>query len=166
MRRRHRGPTVICTPPSTRRLSAIPVDPTEHAVQFAREWADRLERYVEERIHELNVQHQIGHVDSVHAIPGRVFFPHDTAGGSVIGPRIGVKSGVLNPDLLRNIYGPAAAQSWARCRLRDRINAVIAREQQEGLGFSHEETPRRSAATPLAITEGARRIPRAMERKR
>jgi hypothetical protein len=161
---------MIGTPPSARGTAAIPTNPAYHAVQFAHVWADRLEVYVEGRMHSLDIPElQIGHGDSDHGIRWRVFFPHGTTGGSVIGQRIGVNSGVLNPDLLLKPYGPRAAKVWAKSRLRDRIDAVIAHEQQEGLGLSHEETVILAVNTPLAITEGARRILRAIavtERKR
>jgi hypothetical protein len=156
-------PGMIGSPPSARRMAAIPTNPTDHAVQFAREWADRLELYVEGRMHALDIpERQIGHGDPDYGIPWRVFFPHGTTGGSVIGQRIGVNSGVLNPDLLINPYGPKAAEVWAKSRLRDRIDAVVAHEQQEGLGLSHEEAVRGAADTLLAITDGARRILRAI----
>jgi hypothetical protein len=115
------------------------------------------------RMHSLDIpERQIGHGDPDRGIPWRVFFPHATTGGSVIGERIGVNSGVLNPDALIKPYGPKAARVWAKSRLRDRIDAVIAHEQQEGLGLSHEEAVERAADTPLAITEGARKILRAI----
>jgi hypothetical protein len=63
-------------------------------------------------------------------------------------------------------YGRETASIWAEARLRNRIDAVIVHEQLEGLGYSHQETLTRAAATPLAITASARRILRAMERKR
>jgi len=156
-------PGMIGTPPSARESAAIPTNTVEHAVQFAHRWADRLEVYVEGRMHALDIpERQIGHGDSDHGVPWRVFFPHATTGGSVVGQRIGVNSGVLNPDPLMKPYGPTVAKVWAECRLRDRIDAVIAHEQQEGLGLSHEETLSRAASTPLAITAGARKILRAM----
>jgi len=156
-------PGMIGTPPSARGMAAIPTNTADHAVQFAHRWADRLEFYVEGRMHSLGIpERQIGHGDPDHGIRWRVFFPYATTGGSVIGQRIGVNSGVLNPDLLAKPYGPRAATVWAKSRLRDRIDAVIAHEQQEGLGLSHDETVRRAADTPLPITQGARRILRAI----
>ena len=56
---------------------------------------------------------------------------------------------------------------WGKARLRDRCDAVIAHEYHEGQGVSHSEAERRAADTELRITDGARRILRAMaERER
>ncbi len=163
--RRKPVPAMIGEPPSARGVAAIPRNSADHAVQFALEWADRLEVYVEGRMHALDIpENQIGHGDPDRGIPWRVFFPYATTGGSVMGHRIGVNSGVLNPELLTKPYGPKAAMVWAKSRLRDRIDAVIAHELQEALGLSHAETVRRAADTGLAITEGARGILRTIAR--
>jgi hypothetical protein len=156
------SPGVIGTP-SARMTATAATNPSIHAVQFVHEWSDRLEQYVEGRMHTLQIpEHPIGHGDPDDNIPWRVFFPHGTTGRSVIGEGIGVDSGVLNSDLLIKPYGLKVAKVWAESRLRDRIDAVIAHEQQEGLGLFHVEAVRRAVETPLAITEGARRILRAM----
>jgi hypothetical protein len=161
---------MIGPPPSARKLPAIPADPAEHAVQFGTEYADRLEHYIEGRMHALDIpEHQFGYSDQAHGSPWRVFFPHGGSGGGVVGDRIGVDSGVLNPELLAKPYGPEASTVWARSRLRDRIDAIIAHEYAEAVGVSHEEAVSLALDTPLAIRERARRILRAMaeaERKR
>jgi len=112
-------PGMIGTPPSARGIAAIPTNPAAHAVQFAQKWADRLEHYVEGRMHALEIpESQIGHADPDHGVLWRVFSPHATTGGSVIGQKIGVNIGVLSPDLLTKPYGPKAAKVWAKTRLR------------------------------------------------
>jgi hypothetical protein len=66
-------------------------------------------------------------------------------------------------------YGAETAKVWAKSRLRDRIDAIIAHELAEAAGGSHRDAIIRAADTPLAVSEGARRILRAMsqaERKR
>ena len=48
--------------------------------------------------------------------------------------RLYVDSGVLNPDLNAQVNGPEATKVWARSRLRDRIDSVIAHEHLEAQG--------------------------------
>jgi len=163
-------PVMIGTPPSARKRLVIPADPAEHASQFAIEYADFLERYVEGRMHALDIpDDRIGFSDRLHGVPWRVFFPHETTGGGFMGVRIGVDSGVFNPELLAKPYGPEASDLWAKSRLRDRIDAIIAHELEEAAGLSHRSAIKRAENTPLAVTEGTRRILRAMaeaERKK
>jgi hypothetical protein len=54
-------PAMIGTPPSARQ---IPADPLVHAREFANDYADELENYVEGRMHALGVsEQQIGMAD-------------------------------------------------------------------------------------------------------
>jgi len=76
--------------------------------------------------------------------------------------RINLNSGILNPELLSPELGPKVATLWGKCRLQDRIDAVIAHEHHESLGLSHPETVAQAPDTPLPISEGARRILRAI----
>ena len=69
--------------------------------------------------------------------------------------------GVFDPELLAKPYGPEASDLWAKARLRDRIDAIIAHELEEAAGLSHRSAIERAENTPLAVTEGARRILRA-----
>ena len=45
-------------------------------------------------------------------------------GGTVIGDKIAVDSGVFNPDLLTTNYGKEIGEQWEKHRLRDRLDAV------------------------------------------
>ena len=83
-------------------------------------------------------------------------------GGSVIGEKIAVNSGVLNPELLTERYGLEAGETWAKSRLRDRIDAVIAHEVAESQTGTHEGAEALAAVTELPVSEGTRRILRAM----
>jgi hypothetical protein len=83
-------------------------------------------------------------------------------GGNVIGERIVVNSGVFNPELLTERYGPDVGEIWAKSRLRDRIDAVIAHEVAEAKTGTHEGAEALVAETDLPVSEGARRILRAM----
>jgi len=112
-----RNPAMIGTPPSARQ---IPGHPALHARQFANDYADRLENYVEGRMHALDLaEEQIGFRDRSRGLPWAVFYPNGMTGGSVIGERIAVNSGVLNPELLTERFGPEVGTTWAKSRLRD-----------------------------------------------
>jgi hypothetical protein len=157
-----RKPAMIGTPPSARR---IPADIRQHARQTAYEYADRLENYVEGRMHALGIpEHQIGHADKSRGLPWAVFHPQGIRGGTVIGYRIVVDSGVLNLELLEERYGPEVGEVWAKSRLRDRIDAVIAHEEAESRTGSHAGAEALAAETRLPVSEGTRRILRAMAR--
>jgi len=63
-------PGMIGVPPSARRVPAIPIDPVEHAKQFAHEWEDVAETYVQKRMREMGIpEHQIGAIE--YALGGR-----------------------------------------------------------------------------------------------
>jgi hypothetical protein len=76
----------------------------------------------------------------------------------------------LNPNLLAQRFGPEMAGVWERSRLRDRMDAVIVHEDIEGLQVAegqrfdaaHAAAVDQAPETPRPITEGARRILRAM----
>ena len=107
--RRFRKPAMIGTPPSARR---IPEDPLIHARQYAHEYADRLEHFVEGRMHAFDLpDRQIGFADKSRGLPWAVFHPNAATGGNVVGERIVVNSGVLNPELLTERY---TGQRWGR----------------------------------------------------
>jgi hypothetical protein len=151
---------MIGTPPSKQQM---PEDPMLHARKFANEYADKLENYVEGRMHALNVPEKyMGLPDLARGLPWAVFHPNGMTGGSVIGEKIAVNSGVLNPELLTERYGLEVGQIWAKSRLRDRIDAVIAHEVAEAKTGSHEGAEALAAETDLPVSEGTRRILRAM----
>ena len=55
--------------------------------------------------------------------------------------------------LMARRYGRRIGGKWAKDRLRDRLDQVIAHEYAEAAGISHEEAVQRAAETPLAIRE-------------
>ena len=142
-----------------------PADPAEHAVHFANRWVDRVENFVEGRMHVLDIpEHQVGSSDHKHGVAWRTFFPHEGNGGSVgTGGRINVDSGVLNPELLTKDYGEKAGRVWAKSRLRDKVDAVIIHEFSEAEAGTHEAALAAGLRTERPISDGARRILRAME---
>ncbi len=151
---------MIGTPPSRRQ---IPESPLIHAKQFANEYVDRLEHDVEGRMHNFNLlDDQIGFADRTRGIPWAVFHPNSSTGGNILGRRVVVNSGIFNPELLTERYGPEVGKIWAKSRLRDRIDAVIAHEVAESITGTHEGAEALAAETELPVSDGARRILRAM----
>ena len=156
-------PAMIGIPPSAQN---VPADPLAHAREFANEYADNLENYVEGRMHSLGVpEERIGMPDQSRSMPWTVFHPNGTRGGAVLGEKIAVDSGVLNPGLLTERYGPDVGMTWAKARLRDRIDAVIAHEVAEGQAGTHEGAEALAAVTELRISDGARKILRSITRR-
>ena len=82
------------------------------------------------------------------------------SGGHITGG-LTVNSGVLNPDLLK---GRKGGRVWAKARLRDRIDAVIAHEWEESKTTDHVAALMAAPKTELPISDGARRILKAMAR--
>ena len=159
-----RPPAMIGLPPSARGLTGRPTEPALHASAVAREWEDVAESYVRKRMRELGIaERRIGAPDYDRGGERRAFLPDDAKGGTNdFAGRIYVDSGVLNPQLNSEALCPEASTLWARSRLRDRIDAVIAHEYEESGGISHDQVVERVAETALPIGESARRILRSI----
>jgi hypothetical protein len=138
-----------------------PLDPAEHAKQFASTWADKLEEYCALRMAEIGVpQDMTGEPDFDGDGRWLVFNPYrGNGGGNTVG--IIVDSGVLNPDLLK---GKKGGRLWPHARLRDRIDVVIAHEHEELRRGSHAAAIKAAPNTELRISAQARRMSRAMAR--
>jgi hypothetical protein len=141
-----------------------PPDPADHAQDFARRWADRLDQDCAVRMEELGIpEDRIGSSDHDHGIPWCAFNPYERdAGGLSTGGRINVDSGVLNPDWHAGVIGPSASALWARSRLRDRIDAAIAHEDMEHRAGSHEAAVELIPETDLPVGSRVRALLRAI----
>jgi hypothetical protein len=118
---------------------------------------------VEGRMHALDIaEDPIGLPDASRGLSWATFHPNGTTGGSVVGENIAVNLGVFNPELLTERYGGEIGTTWAKSRLRDRIDAVIAHEVAEGQAGTHEGAEALAVETTLSVSEGTRRILRAM----
>ena len=138
-----------------------PTDSADHAQDFAHRWTDRLDQYCVIRMNELGIP------DDKNGAPdyegdGRwlAFQPRDRSGGNITSGVV-VNSGCLNPKLLK---GKKGGRIWPKARLRDRTDAIIAHEYEEDRCATHEAALKAAPKTELPITEGARRICRAMAR--
>src|SRR3954469_16429293 len=148
----------------------VPADPAEHAVQFALEWRDELDRYSAVRMEGLGIPtERIGSSDHMHGIAWCAFNPYEGHGGGVgPGGRINLDSGALNPDLWAGL-GRQADAAWREASLRSRMDCIIAHEYEEGNGYPHDEAVDRAPETELPIGHEARELARKIrdgERKR
>ena len=138
-----------------------PPDPADHAAEFSHDWADRLDEYCAVRMQELGIpEHLLGADDLRKDMRWCAFDAEGREGGNISGG-ITVNSGVLNPELLK---GEKGGRIWARARLRDRIDAVVAHEFEESKATDHVAALKAAAKTELPVTDGARKILRAMAR--
>lgn len=138
-----------------------PPDPADHAEDFAHRWADRLDEYCAVRMEKLGIpEHLIGAPDFDGDGRWRAFISHDRVGGRIT-TGITVNSGCLNPELLKGLRGSRVS---AEATLRDRIDAIIAHEYEEDRLGTHQAALRHGTKTALPITDGARRILKAMRR--
>jgi hypothetical protein len=154
-------PGMIGLPPSARGLTGRPADIADHASQVAREWRDVGQSYAERRMNELGIpKAKIGADDPRAGKGWRVFDPDEMTGGS-ISTGIVIDSGVLNPDLLK---GKKGGRIWPKATVRDRIDAIIAHEWAEDQTLDHGEALKAAANTELPVSEGAKRILKAMAR--
>jgi len=150
--------------PSARGMTGRSPDIAEHASQVAQEWEDVAEAYVQKTMHELGIaEHRIGAPDHERGGIKRAFLGEEMKGGTNDqAGRIYVDSGILNPRLNAAVIGTAAAEVWAKSRIRDRAEAVIAHEESESRGIPHDEVVQLAPDTDLPVGENARRILRAM----
>ena len=137
-----------------------PIDPAEHARDFAYRYESDLDCCAAQRMTELGIpKHLVGASDFDGDGRWMAFIARERQGGNIT-TGITVNSGVLNPALVKG----NGSWLWARARLRDRLDAIIAHEFEEDRTGSHEGALRAAPKTELPITEGARRILRAMAR--
>jgi hypothetical protein len=153
-----RRPAMIGMPPSRR---PVWYDPAAHARDFAERYAKPLNYHVENRMRELGIDPlKIGVSDRENGIRHAAFLPHEAdGGGNAPDGRLNLDSGILNPDLFRRL-GTEASAAYAKARVRDRIDAGIAREYEEGRGSSHEYAFEHAPDTGLPIRHEARELAR------
>lgn len=136
-----------------------PSDPADHAVDFARRYWRELDEYCALRMQELGLtEHFQGATDFEGNGKWKAFIEHERTGGNIT-DGISVNSGCLNPDL---IAGSPGADEFARARLRDRIDAIIAHEYEEDRLGDHALALQHGPETALRITEKSRELLRAI----
>jgi len=139
----------------------VPADPADHAEDFARRYAEPLDWLAGIRMEELGIPlERIGSSDHRHRLAGRAFNPYERDGGGISpGGRINLDSGSFNPDQITPQYGKRAGKLWAKSRLRDRWDALVAHEDAEWrMDGDHDEAVRVAPETELPISGRARQI--------
>ena len=89
------------------------------SVQFAQDWYDRFQFHARRRMCELGIpESRIGAYDIDYGFRQAAFFPKERTGGeNSPGARINLNSGLLNPHLLAQRFGPEMAEVWEKSRL-------------------------------------------------
>ena len=138
-----------------------PTDPADHAVDFSQRYERALDQYCAIRMEELGIPDE-KNGEAAPSDPGhwRAFVAEERTGGFT-SRGITVNSGCLNPDLLK---GRKGGRVWAKARLRDRIDAIIAHEWAEDQTLDHSAALKAAVKTELPVGDGARRILKAMAR--
>jgi len=137
-----------------------PSDPADRAEDFARRYAEDLDWYCTIRMQELGIpEDKNGAPDFDRDGRWRAFDWRGRTGGNVTSG-VYLNSGVLNPELLKG----NGRRIWRKARLRDRLDAIIAHEWEESKTADHIAALKAAPKTELPITDGARRILRAMAR--
>jgi hypothetical protein len=132
-------------------------------VDFATRNADAFEQIVQQRMRDVGVPVQLIGDIPLGGGTRRAFHPNEGVGGGVtVGVGICVDSGILNPELLGDPTAGGAARAWARARLRDRIDAVIAHEYEECIRGTDAAARQHAPNTVLRISDEARAILRQM----
>lgn len=139
-----------------------PTDPAEHAREFARTWADKLEEHCSIRMQELGIPDDMNGQPDYGGDGKWRSFDWRTEEGGRNTTGIIVDSGVLNPELLNDQKG---GRIWSKLRLRDRIDGIISHEYEELLADgNHALAVKNAAKTELPISDEARRLNRARAR--
>jgi hypothetical protein len=142
-------------------MDTPPPDPADHAEDFARRYAEPLDWCCTIRMQELGIpEDKNGAPDFDGDGKWRAFDPHGRSAGNITSG-VYLNSGVLNPELLK---GRKGGRIWPKARLRDRIDAIIAHEWEEGRHGTHEAALKAAPKTDLPISDEARRILKAMSR--
>ena len=139
---------------------APPTDLADHAEDIAHRYEVPLEQYCAIRMQELGIpEHLQGATDFDGDGRWRAFIARERQGGNIT-DGISVNSGVLNPKLFEG----KGRRLWARARMADRIDAVIAHEYEEDRLGTHDLAIKHAPKTELPIRPEARRILKAMAR--
>jgi hypothetical protein len=136
------------------------MEPADHSEDFAHRYANDLDLYCAQRMKELGIPDDMnGADDPYRRTLWRAFVAEERTGGHLTSG-ITVNSGVLNPKLFKG----SGSRVWAKSRLKDCIDAVIAHEWEEYRHDTHGAALKEAPKTDLPITPAARRILRAMSR--
>jgi hypothetical protein len=131
----------------------------EGARAYAIQNAEALDQWAALFMNKLGIDRdRIGASDRKHGVEWRAFFPHEQdGGGNSPGQRLNLDSGIFNDDLMQPL-GMQADRSWRRASVETRAMAVLAHEDVESWGHTHEEAVEMSPDTKLPITHAAKEL--------
>jgi hypothetical protein len=129
------------------------------AREYAIRNAERLDQWAALLMEELGLsKDRIGSSDYERGKPWRAFFAEEMdGGGNSPGRRLNLDSGVFNDALMRP-FGRKAGRAWRNAATRARAMAVLAHEDEESQGYTHDEAVERAPATGLPISFEAREL--------
>jgi len=139
----------------------VPADPADHADDFSHRYAEQLDWLAGIHMEELGIPNdRIGSNDHHRQLYGRAFNPFERDGGGISpGGRINLDSGSFDPEHITKQYGKKAGKVWAKSRLRDRWDALVAHEDAEWrMGGDHDAAVKTAPETDLPISDKARQI--------
>jgi hypothetical protein len=139
----------------------VAADPADHAEDFSHRYDEPLDWLAGIHMEEQGIHRdRIGSNDNLHGLEGRAFNPFEREGGGIThAGQVNLESGSINPELLTRDYGKKAGRLWAKSRLRDRWDALIAHEDMEWRrGGDHDAAVGDAPDTDLRISDGARAI--------
>ncbi len=131
----------------------------EGALAYSIQNAESLDQWTALFMKKLDIDDdRIGASDRKHGVEWRAFFPHEQdGGGNSPGGRLNLDSGLFNDDLMQPL-GSRAGRAWRRASVETRAMAVLAHEDVESRGHTHEEAVEMAPDTGLTITRAAREL--------
>jgi hypothetical protein len=129
------------------------------ALAYSIQHAEALDQWAALFMKKLGIEdNRIGASDRKHVVEWRAFFPHEQdGGGNTSGRRLNLDSGIFNDDLMQP-FGQQPHKAWRRSSVETRAMAVLAHEDVESQGHTHEEAVGMAPDTALPITHAAREL--------
>jgi hypothetical protein len=131
----------------------------EGALAYSIHHAETLDQWAALFMKKLGIDDErIGARDRRNNVNWRAFFPDEQdGGGNSPGQRLNLDSGIFNDDLMKPL-GVRAHQTWRRASVETRAMAVLAHEDVESRGHTHEEAVEMAPDTVLLISHAAREL--------
>jgi hypothetical protein len=131
----------------------------EGALAYAIAHTEALDQWAALLMEKLGIdKDRIGASDRKHGVEWRAFFPHEQdGGGNSPGGRLNLDSGIFNDHLMQAL-DLRAHRAWQRASVETRAMAVLAHEDAESRGHTHEEAVEMAPDTALPITHAVREL--------
>jgi hypothetical protein len=131
----------------------------EGALAYSIRHAEALDEWAALFVKKLGIDdNRVGASDRKHGVQWRAFFPHEQdGGGNSPGQRLNLDSGIFNDDLMQPL-GTRTHRAWRRSSVETRAMAVLAHEDLESQGHTHQEAVEMAPDTSLPITRAAKEL--------